>query len=60
MCNFSSLNLAHNAEILMRAALAANEPKAADPAVAWLKSNNYEDPEMVSLAAQLATAGAKK
>jgi tetratricopeptide (TPR) repeat protein len=56
--NYTSQKEPRDAEILMRAALAANQPKAADPALAWLKANNYEDPAMVSLAAQL--AGAKK
>jgi tetratricopeptide (TPR) repeat protein len=58
--NYTSQKEPRDAEILMRAALAANQPKAAEPALAWLKANNYEDPVMVSLAAQLATAGAKK
>ena len=58
--NYTSQKEARDAEILMRTALAANEPKAADPAIEWLKANNYEDPAMASLASQLATAGTKK
>jgi hypothetical protein len=42
----------------MRAAVAAGQPKAAEPALAWLKANDYEDPVLVALAAQL--TGAKK
>ncbi|HUR89789.1 MAG TPA: hypothetical protein VMZ74_11935 [Ramlibacter sp.] len=58
--NYTSQKEPRDAEILMRTALAANEPKAAEPALAWLKANNYEDPAMAALAVQLATAGAKK
>jgi tetratricopeptide (TPR) repeat protein len=58
--NYTSQKEPRDAEILMRSALAANEPKAAEPAIAWLKANDYEDPEMASLAAQLTQAGAKK
>jgi Tfp pilus assembly protein PilF len=58
--NYTSQKEARDAEILMRTALAANEPKAAEPALEWLKANNYEDPAMAALAVQLATAGAKK
>ena len=58
--NYTAQKEPRDAEILMRAALAANEPRAAEPALAWLKANEYEDPAMVALAAQLATAGAKK
>ncbi|MEJ6023146.1 hypothetical protein [Ramlibacter sp. PS4R-6] len=56
--NYATQKEARDAEMLMRAALAANQPKAADPALAWLQSNGYEDPALVALAAQL--AGAKK
>jgi len=56
--NYATQKEARDAEILMRTALAANEPKAADPALAWLKANNYEDPAMATLAVQLATSGA--
>jgi hypothetical protein len=58
--NYTQQKEPRDAEILMRAALAANAPKAAEPALAWLKSSNYEDPPMASLAAQLAQAGAKR
>lgn len=58
--NYTTQKEPRDAEILMRAALAANEPKAAEPAMAWLKSSEYEDPLLASLAAQLMQAGAKK
>ena len=58
--NYTSQKEPRDAEILMRAAAAANEPKAAEPALEWLKTNNYEDPALASLAAQLTQAGAKK
>lgn len=58
--NYTSQKEPRDAQILMRTALAANEPKAAEPALAWLKANDYEDPEMVSLAAQLTQSGVKK
>lgn len=56
--NYASQKEPRDAEILMRTAIAANQPKAAEPALDWLKANDYEDPAMASLAAQL--AGAKK
>lgn len=52
--NYALQKEPRDAEILMRAALAAGQPKAAEPALAWLKANGYEDPALVSLAAQLA------
>jgi hypothetical protein len=58
--NYTQQKEPRDAEILMRAAIAANSPKAAEPALVWLKSSNYEDPHMASLAAQLTQAGAKK
>lgn len=51
--NYASQKEPRDAEILMRAALAAGQPKAADPALAWLKASGYEDPALVSLAARL-------
>ena len=47
-----------DAEILMRAALAARQPKAAQAALDWLRSSRYEDPGIRQLAAQLAAQGA--
>lgn len=58
--NYTLQKEPRDAEILMRAALAANSPKAAEPALAWLKASDYEDPAMAALAVQLVQAGAKK
>ena len=49
-----------DAEILMRAALAAGNLKAAQPALDWLRSSHYEDPTMAQLAAELASKGATR
>ena len=49
-----------DAEILMRAALAANQAQAAQPALDWLRSSRYEDPAINALATQLAAKGATR
>lgn len=49
-----------DAEILMRAALAARQAKAAQVALDWLRGSRYEDPALSALAAQLATQGATR
>ena len=49
-----------DAEILLRAALAAKQPKAAQPALDWLRSSRHEDPLIVKLAEQLAAQGATR
>jgi hypothetical protein len=49
-----------DAEILMRAALAANQAKGAQPALDWLRTSKYEDPEFARLADALAGKGAKR
>lgn len=49
-----------DADILMRASLAANQPKVSQPALDWLRSSRYEDPVMSQLATQLAAAGATR
>ena len=49
-----------DADILMRAALAANQPKSAQPALDWLRTSRYEDPVMAKLAAQLVSKGATR
>lgn len=46
-----------DAQILMRAALAAGRPQAAKPALDWLQSSGYEDPALAALAQQLASRG---
>jgi hypothetical protein len=42
-----------DAEVLMRTALAAKDAAAAEPALAWLKQNKYEDTHLVELASNL-------
>ena len=44
---------AADARILMEAALAANDPQAARPALEWLRSNRFEDVRLSRLAAKL-------
>ena len=44
MRNYQVQKEPRDAEILMRAALAANQPKAAQPALDWLRTSQYEDP----------------
>ena len=42
-----------DARILLEAALAAKDPQAAQPALAWLRASGYEDPYYAKLAQQL-------
>ncbi len=49
-----------DAQVLMRAALAAGQPRAAQPALDWLRTSGYQDPGMATLAGQLAAAGAAR
>ena len=49
-----------DAEILMRAALTARQAKAAQPALDWLRSSHYQDPDIAVLANRLAAQGATK
>ena len=49
-----------DADILMRAALAANQAKSAQPALDWLRTSRYEDPVMSQLATQLVGKGATR
>ena len=58
--NYSDQKEPRDAEILMRAAIAAKQPRAAVPAVDWFRTNKYEDPQIAALAAQLTTPGAKQ
>jgi tetratricopeptide (TPR) repeat protein len=58
--NYTAQKEARDAEILMRAALAADKPQAAQPALDWMRANNYEDPELAALAAQLVARGATR
>jgi hypothetical protein len=55
--NYQSQKEPRDAEILLRAALAANQPKAAQPALDWLRSSRHEDPLIAKLAEQLAAQG---
>ena len=58
--NYAAQKEARDAEILLRSALAANQPRAAQPALDWLRATNYEDPALASLAAELAARGATR
>ena len=49
-----------DAEVLMRAALAAKQAKTAQVALDWLRSSRYEDPALERLARQLAAQGATR
>ena len=51
--NYTKQKEARDAEILLRAALAAKEPSAAKPALDWLRESKYQDPALQQLAAQL-------
>ncbi len=55
--NYQEQKEPRDAEILMRAALAAKQPRAATPAVGWLRTNQYEDPQLQALADKLTTPG---
>jgi predicted Zn-dependent protease len=57
--NYQDQKEPRDAEILMRAAIAARQPRAASPAIAWLRASRYEDPQLTALAARLTTPGAK-
>jgi hypothetical protein len=52
--NYKLQKEARDAEVLMRCALAAKDAAAAEPALAWLKQNKYEDAHLAELAAALA------
>ena len=58
--NYTLQKEPRDAEVLMRAALDAKQPKEAQPALNWLRSSGYQDPSFAQLAAQLVTAGAAK
>ncbi len=48
-----------DAQILLQAALAAGQPAAAAPAIAWLHDNKVQDGELSALAARLTTAATR-
>ena len=58
--NYTVQKEPRDAEVLMRAALAAKQPKDAQPAIDWLRSSGYQDLGMAQLATQLAAPGAAK
>ena len=58
--NYAVQKEPRDADILMRAALAANQAKSAQPALDWLRASRYEDPVMSQLASQLASKGATR
>ncbi|MES2978786.1 MAG: hypothetical protein V4731_10205 [Pseudomonadota bacterium] len=58
--NYAIQKEPRDAEILMRAALAADQAKAAQPALDWLRTSRYEDPELTAIAAQLVSKGATR
>jgi tetratricopeptide (TPR) repeat protein len=58
--NYAKQKEPRDAEILMRAALAAHEARQAQPALDWLRRTGFEDPEMAKLAQQLAAEGATR
>lgn len=51
--NYEKQKEPRDAEILLRAALAAKQPAAAQPALEWLRSSKYEDPGLRDLASRL-------
>ncbi len=58
--NYGTQKEARDAQVLMRAALAAKQAKAAQPALDWLRSSRYEDPALAALADQLVALGATR
>jgi Tfp pilus assembly protein PilF len=51
--NYTRQKEPRDAEVLLRAALAAGQPQAAAPALEWLKASGYEDASLQQLAAKL-------
>jgi len=58
--NYTAQKEARDAEVLLRSALAANQAKAAQPALDWLRTTGYEDPAMATIASQLVAKGATR
>lgn len=50
--NYGKQKEPRDAEVLLRAALAARQPAAAQPALAWLRESGYEDAGLAQLAKQ--------
>ena len=57
--NYSVQKEPRDAQMLLRAALAARDPAAARPALDWLQSSRHEDPRLARLAADLAALPAR-
>jgi Tfp pilus assembly protein PilF len=51
--NYTQQKEPRDAEMLLRAAIAARQPAAARPVLEWLAASRYEDPAIASLAAQV-------
>ena len=58
--NYTIQKEPRDAEVLLRTALAANDAKAAQPALDWLRSSRYEDPRLAAVVAQLVALGARR
>ena len=58
--NYTIQKEPRDAEVLLRTALAANDAKAAQPALDWLRGSRYEDPRLAAVVAQLVALGAKR
>ena len=58
--NYQAQKEPRDAEILMRAALASGQPRAAVPAVNWFRTSRYEDPHLAALADKLSIPGAAR
>jgi tetratricopeptide (TPR) repeat protein len=58
--NYGKQKEPRDAQILMRSALAAKQPRAAQPALDWLEDSRFEDPALEDLARQLEAAGARR
>lgn len=52
--NYEKQKEPRDAEVLLRAAIAAKQPAAAQPVVEWLRVSRYEDPVLQALAGQVA------
>ena len=58
--NYASQKEPRDAQVLLRAALAANQPAAAQPALDWLRTSGYQDPAFREVADALVAKGAKR
>jgi hypothetical protein len=58
--NYAHQKEPRDAAMLMRAALAASKPQAAQPALDWLRAARFEDPDLTALAGKLAALGAQR